>query len=113
MMRILLTVLALLTIAGCDGRNTYLVMFESRLADQFKNACNKNVACEDAVGTHMPACFESGLATQAAQTRNLKTKYDINKKHILKIESCLSKKSGQTYWKDIDMPGYILKPVGK
>lgn len=103
--------ICLLLLSACDGRNTYLIMMEAGLAEQFTNACKDNKKCVDDVEIHMDQCFDNNLALKAINTEPFKAKYEVNKKHILKIQRCLTKKSGRDYWKNINMSEYILKQV--
>ena len=104
-------VLCLLLLSACDSRNTYLIMMEASLTEQFSNACKNNQKCINDVETHMPQCFDANLALQAINTKPLKAKYEVNKEHIIKIQRCLTKESGRDYWGKTSMPEYILKQV--
>ncbi len=111
MIKNLSIILTILFITACNSRNTYLIMMEASLAEQFTNACKDNTKCITDVETHMPQCFDAKLALKAINTKPLKAKYEVNKQHILKIQRCLVRKSGRDYWKMMNMPEYILKQV--
>lgn len=111
MAKIITILLTILTLAACDGRNTYLIMMEASLAEQFSNACKDNKKCAADVETHIDQCFDSKLALKAIGTKPFKAKYKVNKEHIIKIQRCLTKASGQDYWQKMNMPEYILKQV--
>ncbi|HEX19480.1 MAG TPA: hypothetical protein ENG78_01445 [Acidiferrobacteraceae bacterium] len=111
MIKNLSIILTILFITACDSRNTYLIMMEAGLAEQFSNACKDNTKCVTDVETYMEQCFDTNLALKAINTKPLKTKYEVNKQHILKIQRCLAKKSGDDYWQKINMPELILKQV--
>lgn len=111
MTKIIAIILTILTLTACDSHNTYLIMMEAGMTEQFSHVCKDNPKCVGDVETYMEQCFDANLALKAINTKALKPKYEVNKQHILKIQRCLAKKSGQDYWYKMNMPQYILKQV--
>ncbi len=85
-------------------------MIEVSFSEQFSNACNGNTECIHAVDSFMDICFNKKLAIAAIEATTTDKK-QVNTQHILEIQKCISQKAGKDYWKDTDMPIYILDQV--
>lgn len=85
-------------------------MMEASFTEQFSYACNENTKCIEATESNMDICFNKELAVAAIEANKIEKK-KINTKHILEMQKCLSQKSGKDYWKEIDMPNFILSQV--
>lgn len=109
-MKVLLIVLTFILLIGCSKNDTLTSMMEASFTEQFSYACNENAKCIETTESFMEICFNKGLAVSAIEA-NKSDKNAINTKHILQMQKCLSHKAGVDYWKEIDMPNFILSQV--
>ena len=95
---------------GCSKNDSLALIMEASFTEQFSNACRENTECINIVESHMDSCFNKKLAVAAIEAEKI-IKKEINTKHILEMQICLSTKAGKDYWKEINMPTYILSQV--
>lgn len=95
---------------GCSKTDSLALMMEVSFSEQFSSACNGNTECIHAVESFMDTCFNKRLAIAAIETTTTDKK-QVNTLHILEIQKCISQKAGKDFWKETDMPNYILEQV--
>lgn len=111
-MKILLIALTFVLLVGCSKNDSLALIMEAGFTEQFSYSCSENTKCVETAESYMDICFDKKLAV-AAIDANKTEKKEINTKHILEIQKCLSQKAGIDYWKEIDMPNFILSQVNQ
>lgn len=109
-MKSLSVIIILTLLIGCSKNDSLALMMEASFTEQFSYACNENTKCIATTESFMDVCFNKELAIAAIEASSSEKK-KINTKHILEIQACLSQKAGTDYWKEIDMPNFILSQV--
>lgn len=104
-----ITIIFILLI-GCSKNDSLALMMEASFTEQFSYACEEKAKCIEATESYMDVCFNKELAVAAIEANKIEKK-KINAKHILEMQKCLSLKAGKDYWKEIDMPDFILSQV--
>ena len=103
-------VIIFILLIGCSKNDSLALIMEASFTEQFSYACNENTKCIEITESYMDICFNKELAVAAIEA-NKTDKKKINTKHILVMQKCLSQKAGKDYWKEIDMPDFILSQV--
>ena len=111
-MKTIIILLSTIFLTSCSKNDSLALIMEASFEEQFVLACNENKKCINAAESYVEICFKKELAIEAINAEADKKK-QINTKHILLVEGCLSKQSGKNYWKEINMPSYILTKVNK
>ncbi len=109
-MKFSLIMLIFALLIGCSKNDSLALMMEVGFSEQFSNACNGDTECIRAVESFLDICFNKNLAI-AAIDATAADKKRVNTQHILEIQKCISQKAGKDYWKETNMPGYILDQV--
>lgn len=105
-----LITLTFILLSGCSQNDSLAFMMEASFTEQFSYACEENTKCIEATELYMESCFNKELAISAIEADKADKK-QINTMHILDVQECLSKESGNDYWKKINMPEFILSQV--
>lgn len=109
-MKTSIIVLTFLLFVGCSKNDLFALMMEAGLTEQFSYACNENAKCIETTESYMDICFNKKLAVAAIEANETEKK-EMNTRHILQIQKCLSQKAGNNYWKEMNMPNFILSKV--
>ena len=106
-MKTTLVTFAFILLVGCSENDSIALVMEASFTEQFSYACEEHAKCIEATELYMGVCFNKELAIAAIEANKVE-QVQINTKHILEMQECLSKESGKDYWKETNMPEFIL-----